>query len=101
MFFVVSGVLATRAVDGAELSTLTNGGFFGELAMFAPLRRRLTSVAALDYGRLLVLSRRDFRTLARRDPEIERIIRRAAEGRSGKGAKPARRAVKPKTGPRP
>jgi len=80
MFFVVSGVLEARGPDGEAVATLTNGDYFGELAMFAPLRRRRTSVAALDYGRLLVLTRRDFRHLARREPEIETIIRRAAEG---------------------
>lgn len=79
MFFVVSGVLEARRNNESDAEILKNGDFFGELAIFAPLRRRRSSILAMDYGRLLVLSRKDFRLLAQSEPEIEKIIRSAAQ----------------------
>jgi CPA1 family monovalent cation:H+ antiporter len=82
MFLVASGALEVRGAGEAEL--LSNGDFFGELALFMPHRRRRTSVVSQGFCRLLSLSRRDFRRLKDKDPTIETLLRRAAETQLGK-----------------
>jgi CPA1 family monovalent cation:H+ antiporter len=77
MFFIASGVLEVRSGD--ESVQLSNGDFFGEPALFIPFWRRSASVISMGFSRLLTLSRRDFLRLARKDPEIEALIRGAAE----------------------
>ncbi|MFQ5567143.1 MAG: cyclic nucleotide-binding domain-containing protein, partial [Paracoccaceae bacterium] len=77
MFFVASGVL--EAQSGDEPAKLTNGDFFGEPALFVPRWKRSATVISKGFCRLLTLSRRDFERLARRDPEIEAVIRKAVE----------------------
>jgi CPA1 family monovalent cation:H+ antiporter len=79
MYFVASGALEIR--QGSNIQRLGTGEFFGELALIHPLRRRLSSVHSSGYCRLLVLKRRDFKRLAKRDPTIESLIRGSAEGR--------------------
>jgi len=72
-YFVVSGVLEIR--DGSDEPTrLSNGDFVGDAALFAPNRRRSAAVVSVGFGRLLRLSRRDFRRLARRDPAIAGLL---------------------------
>jgi len=75
MYFVASGALEVRGGNRPE--RLSNGDFFGETAVTSPLRRRTTSVVSVTFGRLLRLTRRDLRRLARRDPGIEAVIRDA------------------------
>lgn len=76
MFFIASGaVLVDRAGGGERLGS---GAFFGEAAILQPLKRRPAKATSLGYCRLLVLKRRDFQKLAKRDPEIESVIREAA-----------------------
>jgi len=77
MFLVASGALEVRGAGEPE--QLSNGDFFGELALFMPHRRRRTSVVSLGFCRLLTLSRRDFLRLRDSDPTIETLIRGAAE----------------------
>lgn len=83
LYFIASGVLEVRGLD--KPVTLSNGDFFGELALLAPTRKRQTSIAAASYCRLLTLSRRDFRKLTEADPAIEETIRAAAERQLGEG----------------
>jgi monovalent cation:H+ antiporter, CPA1 family len=83
MYFVASGVLEVRGLEHEVM--LSNGQFFGELALVAPTRRRTTEVVARSFCRLLTLSRRDFRRLAKKDPELERSIRAAADRQLGEG----------------
>ena len=82
MFLVASGALEVRGAGEPE--QLSNGDFFGELALFMPHRRRRTSVVSMGFCRLLTLSRRDFRRLKDKDPTIETLIRGAAEEQLGK-----------------
>jgi signal-transduction protein with cAMP-binding, CBS, and nucleotidyltransferase domain len=82
MFLVASGALEVRGAGEPE--QLSNGDFFGELALFMPHRRRRTSVVSMGFCRLLTLSRRDFRRLKDKDPTIETLIRGAAESQLGK-----------------
>ena len=56
-----------------------NGEFFGEPALFIPYWRRSASVVSTGFCRLLVLSRRDYLRLAKKDPEIETVVREAVE----------------------
>ena len=67
-------------VDAARRKIrLGAGSFFGEMALLTG-QPRSADVTALDYGKLLSLSVRDFRVLARRFPGIrERIATLAAE----------------------
>ncbi len=77
MYLIASGALEVRGAG--EPQPLSNGDFFGELALFMPHRRRRTSVVSMGFCRLLTLSRRDFLRLKRKDPTIETLLRRAAE----------------------
>ena len=83
MYFIASGVLEVRGLDKPVY--LSNGDFFGELALLAPTRKRQTTIVAASYCRLLTLSRRDFRRVTALDPEIEKTIRAAAERQLGEG----------------
>jgi len=77
MFFIASGVLE---VQGREKPVhLSNGDFFGEPALFVQNWKRSATVVSKGFSRLLVLSQRDFQRLARRDPEVEAVIREAIE----------------------
>lgn len=84
MYFIASGVLEVRGLDDDEV-LLSNGQFFGELALIAPTRRRTTEIVARSFCRLLVLSRWDFRRLAGKDPGLEQAIRTAAHRQLGEG----------------
>jgi CPA1 family monovalent cation:H+ antiporter len=77
MFFIASGVLEVRSGDGPV--QLSSGDFFGEPALFIPFWRRSANVVSKGFSRLLTLSRRDFLRLAKKDPALEELIRRAAE----------------------
>jgi CRP-like cAMP-binding protein len=78
MYFVASGALEVR--HGSDVTRLGTAKYFGELALTHPLRRRVSEVVSSGYCRLLVLKRRDFNKLARRDPTLESLIRQSAEG---------------------
>ena len=77
MLFIASGVVEVRRGD--ERTPLSNGDFFGEPALFIPYWKRSATVVSMGFCRLLTLSRRDFLALAKKDPAIEQLIRRAAE----------------------
>lgn len=87
MYFIASGVL--EVLGAGELVQLSNGDFFGELALLAPTRRRQTEIVAKSYCRLLTLSRRDFRRLTESDPAIRQTIVAAAERQLGEGFRKA------------
>mgnify|MGYP005844004531 CR=1 FL=1 len=94
MFFVASGALEMRG-EGEPVRLVT-GDFFGELALLAPTRQRRTDVVSLGYGRLLTLTRRDIRRLARRAPEIEERVRGAARRQLHLGVAESRDAGRPR-----
>ena len=102
MYYVAFGVLEVRGLD--HEAKLSNGDFFGELALISPTRRRRTAIVAASYCRLLVLTRRDFRRLRSVDPKIEILIREAAERQLGDGflmRVPEEREWRGETGARP
>lgn len=76
MYFIGSGAARVR-LPGRDV-IVANGDFFGELALLAEKPVRMADVEALGFGRLLVLSRRDFMRLRALRPEIDAHIRTAA-----------------------
>ena len=77
MYFIVSGevdVLVTPPVR------LYDGDFFGEVALLEE-RRRIASVRAQGVTHLLVLMRRDFRTLLERDSALRHQVAQVAAER--------------------
>jgi len=82
MYFVASGALEARGAGSPV--RLSNGDFFGELALIVPYRRRRSAVVSMGFCRLLTLRRRDFLRLKVKDPTIEALIRQAAERQLGR-----------------
>ena len=68
-FFVVVEGTATASRNGLTLATLGPGSFFGELALLDGGNRTATVVADSDMG-LLVLSRREFKSLQLTVPSV-------------------------------
>jgi CRP-like cAMP-binding protein len=74
-FVIVDGeVEVTR--DGSRLANLSDGDFFGEIALLEDIRRTAT-VRATKPLRFFVLTRQSFWNLIDRQPEVERKILRA------------------------
>jgi CRP/FNR family cyclic AMP-dependent transcriptional regulator len=74
-FVIVDGeVEVTR--DGRRLSTLSDGDFFGEIALIEDIPRTAT-VTATSPLRFFVLTRQSFWSLMERQPEVERKVLRA------------------------
>ena len=93
MYFIASGAAQVR-LPGRDV-IVANGDFFGELALLAEKPVRTADVVALGFGRLLVLSRKDFMRLRAMRPEIDAHIRQAAgerleDNRNGAEAAPSR-----------
>lgn len=79
MFFVVRGELEVLMQDGTPVSTMGDGDFFGEIALFTDAPRSAT-VVALTYCDAYVLSRTSFQYIARKYPGIRaRMEARALE----------------------
>jgi CPA1 family monovalent cation:H+ antiporter len=76
MYFIGSGA-ARVCLPGRDV-IVANGDFFGEMALLADKPVRMADVEALGFGRLLILSRRDFMRLCTLRPEIDAHIRTAA-----------------------
>ncbi|MBM3223555.1 MAG: cyclic nucleotide-binding domain-containing protein [Candidatus Tectomicrobia bacterium] len=71
VFFISQGEVEVTLVD--RHITLEAGDVFGEMALING-QPRSADVTALDYSKFAVLSRRDFRQLLRRYPEIRAQI---------------------------
>ena len=64
---------------GRKINTMKAGDFFGEIALITGAPRTAT-VTATEPVRTLVLTQRDFRTLLRREPEIQaKVLEALAE----------------------
>lgn len=84
LYFIASGALEVRG--GAHPRRLSNGDVFGISLLTQPHKRRASSVVSLTFGRLLRLSRRDLKRLAKGDPGIEAVIRSALPRQPGQSA---------------
>jgi voltage-gated potassium channel len=80
MYFVIKGNLEVVSDTGA-INTLSDGDFFGEIALFQKVERT-ASVRAVTYSDLYILERDVFEKLLSRYPEIEKEIKKTAEQRT-------------------
>lgn len=79
MYFIASGQVAVQTPAGPV--TLSEGDFFGEVALIVEGERRTANVVASTTCELLVLSARDFRNLVAGNEEIARAVRDVAHQR--------------------
>lgn len=68
-FFVLAEGEATVSVDGAEVTRLGPGSYFGEIALISDRVRTASVVAATDVT-VLVMMVTDFRAFVRGDAEV-------------------------------
>jgi hypothetical protein len=83
MFIVSTGEVEATRGDGDEkvtLATLSDGDFFGEMAVLTGEPRTAT-VTTVKNTELLELSRNDLNTICSRHPEVEAKLRLAADER--------------------
>lgn len=75
-FFVIIDGKVEVTKDGKQLRTLSDGEFFGEIALLEDVRRTAT-VTAVTPLRFFVVTRQSFWSLLERQPEVERKVLRA------------------------
>jgi CPA1 family monovalent cation:H+ antiporter len=83
VFFIASG--AVEVILPERRVRLSDGEFFGEMALLAG-RPRQADVVALTYCHLLVLRRADLERFMRANPQARETIHRVAEARSAMNA---------------
>jgi len=79
-FFIVENGTVEVTKDGAHLTDLGPGDFFGEIAILEH-ERRTASVTASTPATLIVMHARDFETIATELPEVSRRIHAAIRER--------------------
>jgi hypothetical protein len=88
MFIVSTGEVDATRVDAGQqvkLATLSDGDFFGEMAVLTGEPRTAT-VSTVRNTELLELSRNDLQTICTRHPEVEAKLRLAADERRMKSS---------------
>ena len=75
-FFVIESGTAEVTRDGAPLTTLAAGDFFGEVALIRE-ERRIATVTATSAMTLMVMTGSSFRSLDSSMPEIREKVSRA------------------------
>lgn len=80
MYFVIRGKLRILLGEDKVLNEISDGDFFGELALFRD-EVRTASVQAITYCDLYVLSKEAFEHVLNNYPEISTRIRKVAEER--------------------
>ena len=97
IYFIVAGEVEVELVDNENVS-LSDGDFFGEIAVLAGETRKATVRAVAD-TQLLILQAHDLERLMDRVPEIGRRIREVGHERAPdrvEAAMPAPKAPQPK-----
>jgi voltage-gated potassium channel len=79
MYFIVSGLLAVN-YGSDEPALLSDGDFFGEIALLHDTRRTAT-VTARSRSQLLILDAADLRRFLKKSPEIGKMVAAAAKQR--------------------
>ena len=82
LYFVVKGVV--QAMDEAEqqvYAVLSQGNFFGEIALLQAMPKRTATVRSFTYSQLNVLYKEDFDTLLLEYPEDAKLIAEEAKKR--------------------
>jgi CRP-like cAMP-binding protein len=80
MYFVIRGKLNVLASD-KKLSSLADGDFFGEIALFTENKKRTATVKSVSYSDLYKLDRELFNEVLLRYPDIANQIKSIAEKR--------------------
>jgi CRP-like cAMP-binding protein len=75
-FFAIEEGTAEVTQEGKHLRNLGPGDFFGEIALIETERRTATVVASSPM-RLVVMTRRDFRQMARALPAVAELVQQA------------------------
>ena len=82
MYFIGRGTVQIVAADGTVVTTLSDGDFFGELALLFS-QPRTAGVRAVEYCDLYALEKDTFDTAISRYPDFAAYIKEEAERRSG------------------
>jgi voltage-gated potassium channel len=82
MYFVIRGKL-TVISGQKEISTLTDGDFFGEIALFSENKKRTASVISEGYSDLYRLDKELFDEVLKQYPQIAAHIKETAQKRIG------------------
>jgi CRP-like cAMP-binding protein len=72
-FFAIVDGLVEVSRDGAVVALLGPGDFFGEIALLGDPHRTASAVAATDVD-LVVIARREFRSMLAQFPEIAMVV---------------------------
>jgi CRP-like cAMP-binding protein len=72
-FVIIDGAVTVRR-DARVLATLSNGDWFGEIALSSGSRRRVATVETSVPSRLLVFNGREFRRLVDACPLVEHRV---------------------------
>jgi voltage-gated potassium channel len=81
MYFIGSGAVDVLSADGKQhFATLTEGQFFGEIALLLRTPRTAT-IKAREYSDFYRLKKETFESILKKYPEFEKTIRKMAEAR--------------------
>jgi CRP-like cAMP-binding protein len=80
MFFVIRGTCICRRKDEHDkiVATFTEGGSFGELALFHESERRSATITAKTFCELMVLHKDDFDEILKEFPHMSDVVIKAA-----------------------
>jgi hypothetical protein len=87
MYFIIRGKLEV-IMNEKVLTVLTDGDFFGEIALFTDQKQRTATVKSVFYSDLYRLDRELFDEVLKRYPQIAGHIKKIAEERMGSNQNP-------------
>jgi voltage-gated potassium channel len=80
MYFIIKGTMQVISADGTILAVLTEGAFFGEMALFMN-RTRSATISALSFCDVYMLKKHDVDRVFAKHPAFAKKIREEAEQR--------------------